>query len=42
MKRLMLCLMAGAVMMVVLNSCAATKRDCQGVKHYKHKNGFYM
>lgn len=23
-------------------SCAATKRDCRGVKHYKQKGGFYM
>jgi hypothetical protein len=42
MKKLMICVLAGTVMMFVLNSCAATKKDCQGVKHYKHKGGFYM
>jgi hypothetical protein len=26
----------------LFTSCAATKRDCQGTKHYKQKGGFYM
>jgi len=26
----------------VLSSCAATKRDCQGVKHVRLKNGIYL
>ena len=38
----MLCLMAGAVLTLMLSSCAATKRDCNGVKHYKLKNGIYI
>ncbi len=32
-----LALMAGS-----LTSCVATKRDCQGVKHTKLKNGIYL
>lgn len=23
-------------------SCATTKKDCRGVKHYKLKNGIYL
>jgi hypothetical protein len=42
MKKLMLCLLAGTVAVFVLSSCASVKRDCQGVKHYKQKGGFYM
>lgn len=42
MKKLMLCLLAATVLTFVLSSCAATKKDCQGVKHYKQKGGFYM
>ncbi len=38
----MLCFMAGAVMISLMASCSATKRDCQGVKHYKLKNGIYL
>lgn len=41
MKKFLLCLSAIAVVMMLLTSCAA-KRDCQGVKHYKQKGGFYM
>lgn len=42
MKRLLLCLAIIATMLFVFSSCAATKRDCQGTKHYKQKGGFYM
>ena len=42
MKKLMLCLFAGVVIAFMLSSCAATKRDCQGNKHYRLKNGIYM
>lgn len=31
-----------AVVTALVSSCAASKRDCQGVKHYKQKGGFYM
>ncbi|HKB43130.1 MAG TPA: hypothetical protein VKC90_02030 [Chitinophagaceae bacterium] len=42
MKKLLLCLAMGAVVMFTVSSCAASKRDCQGVRHYKTKGGFYM
>ena len=42
MKKLVLCLMAGLVMMTVFVSCSATKKDCQGVRHTKQKGGFYL
>jgi len=42
MKKLFLCFLVGAVVMFMLSSCAATKRDCQGNKHYKQKGGFYL
>jgi hypothetical protein len=42
MKKLMLCLLAGSVAVLMLSSCGAVKRDCQGNKHYKQKGGFYM
>jgi hypothetical protein len=42
MKKFLLGLAFMATVMFVLSSCAATKRDCQGVKHYKQKGGFYM
>jgi hypothetical protein len=42
MKRILLCFLAGAVMALMLSSCAATKRDCQGNKHYRLKNGIYI
>ncbi len=42
MKKLLLCLAIVAVAAFVLSSCAATKRDCQGVKHTRLKNGIYL
>lgn len=39
---MMLYLAAIAVVLVTFSSCAATKRDCMGVKHYKQKGGFYL
>ncbi len=42
MKKLMLCLAVMAVVTFVLSSCAATKRDCQGNKHVRLKNGIYL
>ncbi|MGB2703063.1 MAG: hypothetical protein WBC81_05320 [Chitinophagaceae bacterium] len=42
MKRLLLCLSVMAITVFMLSSCAATKRDCQGNKHYKQKGGFYL
>jgi hypothetical protein len=42
MKKLMFVLVAGTIMALMLSSCAATKRDCHGVRHVKLKNGIYL
>jgi len=42
MKKFLLCIATFAVFAFVFSSCAATKRDCQGVKHYRLKNGIYI
>ncbi|HEX2535076.1 MAG TPA: hypothetical protein VHK69_15130 [Chitinophagaceae bacterium] len=42
MKRIFLCLLAGTVLMVSVSSCATMKRDCQGNKHVRLKNGVYL
>ncbi|MDZ4806995.1 MAG: hypothetical protein SGI96_01855 [Bacteroidota bacterium] len=42
MKKLLLSLAIVAVVIFVFSSCAATKRDCQGNKHYRLKNGIYL
>lgn len=42
MKKFILSLALAATVMFMFSSCAATKRDCQGTKHYKTKGGFYM
>lgn len=42
MKKFLLCLATFAAVTFVFSSCAATKRDCQGVKHYRLKNGIYL
>ena len=42
MKKIFLCFIAISVVVSTLSSCAATKKDCHGVKHYKHKGGFYI
>jgi len=42
MKKLLFVLLAGSLMAVMFTSCAATKRDCQGVRHTRLKNGIYL
>lgn len=42
MKKLLLILLTGSVMTMMLSSCSATKRDCNGVRHTKLKNGIYL
>lgn len=42
MKKVIIFLVTGIIAMSLLSSCAATKRDCRGVKHYKQSGGFYM
>jgi hypothetical protein len=41
MKKFLL-LAAAAGLLAMFSSCAATKRDCQGVKHTRLKNGIYL
>jgi hypothetical protein len=42
MKKLMFIIVTGTLMAFLFSSCAATKRDCNGVRHYKLKNGIYL
>ncbi|HEU4633875.1 MAG TPA: hypothetical protein VFS22_07820 [Flavisolibacter sp.] len=42
MKRILIFCSVLAVLMVAISSCAATNRDCQGVKHTRLKNGIYL
>jgi hypothetical protein len=42
MKKIILSVAFLAVVVSVLSSCAASKRDCNGVRHYKTKNGIYL
>ena len=42
MKRIFLYVLTVALAAFLFSSCAATKRDCQGNKHYKLKNGIYL
>jgi predicted small secreted protein len=42
MRKFLLGLAIVAVASFAFSSCAATKRDCQGVKHYRLKNGIYI
>jgi hypothetical protein len=42
MKKFLLCVIAIVVTIFMLSSCAVYKKDCHGVKHYKHKGGFYI
>jgi hypothetical protein len=42
MKRILFLFGALAVLMVTISSCATMKRDCQGGKHVRLKNGIYL
>lgn len=42
MKKLLIGMAFLAIVGFVFSSCAATKRDCQGNKHYRLKNGIYI
>ena len=42
MKRAFLLLGTLMILMMAISSCAATKRDCQGNKHTRLKNGIYL
>lgn len=42
MRKILLSIAFMATVMFVLSSCAATKRDCRGNKHYRLSNGIYL
>ncbi|HMR93466.1 MAG TPA: hypothetical protein PKC69_14180 [Chitinophagaceae bacterium] len=42
MKRVVFYLLVAGAVAFTVSSCAATKKDCQGVKHYRLKNGVYL
>lgn len=42
MKRILFLAGALAVLMVSISSCASMKKDCQGNKHTRLKNGIYL
>jgi hypothetical protein len=42
MKKIFVSLFAGIILVSVLSSCAASKKDCQGRKHYRLNNGIYL
>ncbi len=42
MKRISGWVAVALVSAILFSSCAAGKKDCQGVRHYKQKGGFYM
>ncbi len=35
-------LFAAILLITVATSCSSTKKDCQGVRHTKLKNGIYL
>lgn len=35
-------LIVAALLIAACSSCATYKKDCRGVRHEKHKNGFYI
>jgi hypothetical protein len=35
-------LLAGLAISFMISSCTSMKKDCNGVKHYKTKNGIYI
>lgn len=42
MKRMLFIFGSLAVLTLTISSCAATKRDCQGVKKTRLSNGIYI
>ncbi|MEI6950580.1 hypothetical protein V9K67_25575 [Paraflavisolibacter sp. H34] len=42
MKRIFFLLALAGVITSSLPSCSATKKDCQGVRHHRLKNGVYL
>jgi predicted small secreted protein len=42
MKKFLLVFSVVAVVAICFSSCAATKKDCRGVKHTRQPGGFYL
>ncbi|MFL5773903.1 MAG: hypothetical protein ACJ75F_12135 [Flavisolibacter sp.] len=42
MKRIFFLFCALSILTVTATSCASVKKDCQGTKHYRLKNGIYL
>lgn len=42
MKKIFLIVGLGALLTTTFSSCLTMKRDCQGVKHTRLKNGIYI
>lgn len=42
MKKIFLMIGLGAFLSTAFSSCLTMKRDCQGVKHTRLKNGIYI
>lgn len=42
MKKVLLCVIAAALIACTFSSCTTMKRDCQGKKHYRLNNGIYL
>lgn len=38
----LLLIILGIAVLSSLTCCTTVKKDCRGVKHYKHQNGFYI
>lgn len=42
MRKIFFLIGLGAILTVSISSCATMKKDCQGVRHTKLKNGIYI
>jgi hypothetical protein len=42
MKRILFVSSLLALLIVTISSCSASKKDCQGNRHYRLKNGIYL
>lgn len=42
MKRFLILLGLGAIITISISSCTTMKKDCQGNRHVKLKNGIYI
>lgn len=42
MKRIFLSIIGVSVLVIMMTSCAAVKKDCRGAKHVRLSNGIYL